>query len=104
MPGLLSNDFDPDWERFLRTLLLSDGNNIRNLIAHGFTGTVHPVDAALALRACAVVVLLTNPQAVARDTALVRARLAAPVGPRPRRRLWQRLAAAAQAARFELRW
>lgn len=104
LPGLLNNGFDPDWERFLRTSLLGDGNNIRNLIAHGFAHTVHPVDAALALRACAVVVLLTNQQAVARDAAFVQAGLADPVRPRPRRRLWRRLAAAAQAARFELGW
>ncbi|GAB3848813.1 hypothetical protein GCM10027610_070970 [Dactylosporangium cerinum] len=33
LPYLLANDFDPDWERFLRTFLLNDGVNIRNLIA-----------------------------------------------------------------------
>jgi hypothetical protein len=37
---LVENNFDRDWERFLRTFLLGDGKNVRNNIAHGFTDEV----------------------------------------------------------------
>lgn len=99
---LLNNDFDPNWERFLRTFFLSEGSNVRNLVAHGFADTVDPINAALALRACAVLVLLTTENAVHRDAATVKAALATPHGPRPRRRYGQRIKAVLWAVRREL--
>ncbi len=102
LPELLNNDFDPDWERFLRTFLLGEGSNVRNLVAHGFADTVDPINAALALRTCAVLILLTTEQAVHRDAGAVKAALATPHGARPRRHWGQRLKAAFWAARREL--
>ncbi|MFJ8963318.1 hypothetical protein ACIRG5_28425 [Lentzea sp. NPDC102401] len=103
LPSLVDNGFDPDWERFLRTFLLGEGSNVRNLTAHGFLAAIDPVNAALALQACAVMVLLTTDAAVARDSATVKATLASPAGSRPRRSLRKRIVAAAVAAWFELR-
>ncbi|MER7992365.1 DUF7380 domain-containing protein [Micromonospora chalcea] len=103
LPFLLDNTFDPDWERFLRTFLLNDGANIRNLIAHGFARNVGPIEAALVLRAGAVLILLTTDRAVTRDVKTVRAAVAAPVGGIRDRPWRQRLVAALWAARRELR-
>lgn len=102
LPSLLDNDFDPDWERFLRTFLLNDGSNLRNLVAHGFTDSVGPVEAALALRASALLILLSTEHAADRDAAAVRAVLATPHGTTPRRPWRHRLTAAFLAARREL--
>ncbi len=102
LPSLLDNDFDPDWERFLRTFLLNDGSNLRNLVAHGFTDNVGPVEAGLALRASALLILLSTEHAADRDAAAVRAVLATPHGTTPRRPWRQRLTAAFLAARREL--
>ncbi|WP_253838686.1 DUF7380 domain-containing protein [Actinokineospora globicatena] len=101
LDSLISIDFDPDWERFLRTLLLGEGANIRNLTAHGFLHDIDPVNAALVLRAAAVVVMLTSDGAVREDDAAVRA--STPRGvPAPRR--WpQRVSAALWAAWMELK-
>ena len=101
LPGLVDQGFDPDWERFLRALLLSDGDNMRNLIAHGFMDEVDPAKAALVLRALAVVVLITADEAAQRDSAAVRAALAHPV--LARRRSWLRRAADAVRAAY-LAW
>ena len=79
LPYLADNDFDPDWERFLRTFLLSDGSNVRNLVAHGFMDDVDRDTAALSLRACALMVLITNSDAAGRDRAEVRLALSTPV-------------------------
>ncbi|MEU4770023.1 hypothetical protein AB0H12_43075 [Actinosynnema sp. NPDC023794] len=103
LPLLVANDFDPDWERFLRTFLLGDGSNVRNLAAHGFIHNIDPVNAAAALRALAVLALLAPEPAVQRDAATVRSALANPTGAQPRRSWWQRIAAAVSAARYELR-
>lgn len=52
--GILARrDFDPDWDRFIRTLLLGPtGQNLRHDVAHGFIlSEPSPSTAALALRA-----------------------------------------------------
>jgi hypothetical protein len=103
LPPLLDNEFDPDWERFLRTFLLNDGSNVRNLVAHGFADSVGPVEAALALRAGALLILLTTTHAAGRDAAAVRAALTTPQGATLRRPWRRRLAATFLAARRELR-
>jgi hypothetical protein len=99
---LLENGFDPDWERFLRTFLLGDGGeNVRNLTAHGFMDDVSRETAALALRACALLVLITSGEAVNRDREVVTSVLANPLP--PSRRAWRRrIVDAARAARREL--
>ncbi|WP_019869681.1 hypothetical protein [Salinispora oceanensis] len=94
---------DAAWERFLRTFLLNDGANVRNLIAHGFARNVGPIEAALALRAGAVLILLTTDRAVTRDVETVRAAVAAPAAGTRHRPWSQRLVAALWAARRELR-
>jgi hypothetical protein len=103
LPLLVDNDFDPDWERFLRTFLLNDGLNVRNLVAHGFADGVGPVEAALALRAGALLILITTEDATERDAAAVRAALATPQGTMAPRSWRQRLVASFLAARRELR-
>jgi hypothetical protein len=102
LPDLVNNGFDPDWERFLRVFLLGEGQNMRNLVAHGFVDEIDPVIAALALRASAVLILLTAEQHTNRDAATVRAALAVPDDGRRGRSWRQRLAAAFWAARREL--
>ena len=42
--------FDIDWARSVRTMLLSPGNNIRNLAAHGFRPNFSDVEAAVLIR------------------------------------------------------
>lgn len=61
---LTRRDFDPDWDRFIRTLLLGPtGQNLRHDVAHGFVlSEPTPSTAALALRACSLFVhLLCQP-------------------------------------------
>jgi hypothetical protein len=57
---LARRDFDPDWDRFIRTLLLGPtGQNLRHDIAHGFIlDQPNPSTAALALRTCSLFVQL----------------------------------------------
>jgi hypothetical protein len=75
---LREHDFDPDWERFFRGSLLSEGSNLRNLIAHGFVDEVSPVHAALAIRACAALLLIAPGPEAQRDAAAVRAAFTQP--------------------------
>jgi hypothetical protein len=103
LPPLLDNDFDPDWERFLRCLLLNDGKNMRNLIAHGFADNMNALGATLALRAGALLILITNQDALQRDQATVRGALAAPQGRSPSRSRRRRLADGVRAFIHELR-
>ncbi|MFG2992768.1 hypothetical protein ACGFZK_26320 [Streptomyces sp. NPDC048257] len=98
---LLDNGFDPDWERFLRAFLLNDGENIRNLAAHGFLDEVNRETAALALRASALVILIASEESASRDRDFIRAALAAPAGGRSRS-WWQRATSAVRAARREM--
>ncbi|SDL17011.1 hypothetical protein SAMN05421874_1174 [Nonomuraea maritima] len=100
---LVNNGFDPDWERFLRTFLLSEGRNVRNFVAHGFMDDPDRHTAALTLRACAVMALITSEATAQRDSADVRAALAKPLHGKPRRSSWQRVMDAARAAYLELR-
>ncbi|MEU8787887.1 hypothetical protein [Streptomyces sp. NPDC048643] len=101
LPYLMDNGFDPDWERFLRTFLLGDGMGVRNLVAHGFMDTVSRENAALALRAYSLLVLITSCESTERDAGLVKASLANPLGVPPRA-WWRRIGRAVRAARNEL--
>ncbi|WP_199875744.1 hypothetical protein [Streptomyces sp. Root1310] len=102
LPLLIDNGFDPDWERFLRTFLIGDRMGVRNLVAHGFMDTVSRKNAALALRACSLLVLITSRDDAERDSRLVKASLANPLGVPPRP-WWRRIGRAARAAWTELR-
>jgi hypothetical protein len=102
LPCLLDNGFDAEWERFLRTFLLGDGMGVRNLVAHGFMDTVSREQAALALRAYSLLVLITSHEATGRDAGLVKASLANSLGSQPRS-WWRRIGRAVRAARNELR-
>ena len=103
LPYLVDNDFDPDWERFLRTFLLSDGRNVRNLVAHGFMDDVDRATAALALRACALMVLITSNDAAGRDRAEVRLALSTPLASTLYRSRRRRFISALRAAYLEMR-
>lgn len=72
LPQLLKSNFDPDWERFLGTLLLPRGENIRNLIAHGFIHDIPPSTAALVLRAAGLMALLAPADGGEDDEKVVR--------------------------------
>ena len=103
LPYLVDNGLDPDWERFLRTYLLSDGYNIRNLTAHGYLDEATPATAALVLRACALMVLITGDDAAHRDCTAVKAALSRPLTP-PSPQPWhRRFTNAARAAWLEIR-
>lgn len=58
LPLLKRQGLDQDWVRYLDTLLLSDGKNYRNLIAHGFVYDIDRVTAALLIRASAFLLLM----------------------------------------------
>ena len=100
---LVENGFDPDWERFLRTFLLSEGDNVRNFVAHGFMQDASRRTAALTLRACALLALITSEDAVQRDSSDVRVALAKPLHGKPRRSWRRRTIDAARSAYLELR-
>lgn len=75
MSHLADNGFDLDWDRFLRTFLLGDSSNVRNLTAHGFTHGIDPLNAAAVIRALAVLALIAPETATCRDAATVKAGL-----------------------------
>ncbi|OXM59301.1 hypothetical protein CF165_48320 [Amycolatopsis vastitatis] len=95
---LVENHFDQDWARFLRSFLLSDGKNVRNNIAHGFTDDVDGRTAALALRAAAVLIIITSTETAERDRATAISALEHPTGRPPRLSLLQRVRRAVHAA------
>ncbi len=79
LPQLLTLDFDPDWERFLGTLLLPRGNNLRNLVAHGFVHSTAPSTVALVLRASGLMAILAPADHGDEDDNVVRASLTDPL-------------------------
>ena len=79
LPQLLKLGFDPDWERFLGTLLLPRGENIRNLVAHGFVHDIRRSTAALVLRAAGLMAILAPGDGAAEDEKVVRERLRDPL-------------------------
>lgn len=72
LPQLLKSGFDPDWERFLGTLLLPRGENIRNLVAHGFVHDIRRSTAALVLRAAGLMALVAPGDRAEEDKEVVR--------------------------------
>jgi hypothetical protein len=108
LPQLVKNGFDPDWERFLGTMLLPRGENLRNLLAHGFVDDIAPYRAALVLRALGLMMLLTSPDREKRDAEVIRCVLERPTGsPTPtsfRRRCRRALVRSIALAMSRARW
>lgn len=95
LPRLGDEGFDNDWIRYLQTLLLGEGQNYRNDLAHGFTRQMDSVVAALLLRASALFLVMPLEAATAAEVD----QLKASPTPRPEKRpLLQRLNAARSAA------
>ncbi len=80
LPQLTKNGFDQDWERFLGVMLLPDGENLRNLLAHGFVDDIAPYRVALVLRALGLMMLLTSADREQRDAEVIRGVLERPTG------------------------
>lgn len=54
LDSLSDHGFDPDWDRAVRSMLLSDGSNLRNLAAHGFRRFFSGEEAAALIRLAAM--------------------------------------------------
>lgn len=102
LPRLHSRGLDKNWQRYLEVVLLPEGFNLRNVMAHGLTAALGRIDALLMLRAAALLVVIAPPDGTRRDAVEVQSMLRnAP--PPARRSLRRRLEAAARAAAWELR-
>lgn len=58
---LESEGFDLDWSRAIKSLLLSDGMNLRNLVAHGYPVHIGRLEAVLLLRVFGLFALIVPP-------------------------------------------
>ncbi|KDE97219.1 hypothetical protein Y900_028560 [Mycolicibacterium aromaticivorans JS19b1 = JCM 16368] len=95
LPRLSDEGFDNDWIRYLQTLLLGEGQNHRNDLAHGFTRQMDSVVAVLLLRASALFLVMPLEAATAAEVDQLKARPT----PRPEARpFWCRVTAAWSAA------
>lgn len=59
--ALDKHGLDPDWDRALRAVLLSDGSNLRNLTAHGFKHYFSRGETALLIRLAGLFVTIAPP-------------------------------------------
>lgn len=100
LPKLEAEGFDPDWARYLETLTVSDGQNFRNDLAHGFLRQMDPVVATLLLRASAL--FLTMPLESATSVEVSQT-IQRPPRHRPHRSLLQRIRQAVSAAQRAFR-
>jgi Domain of unknown function (DUF4209) len=102
LPRLHSRGLDKNWQRYLEVVLLPEGFNLRNVVAHGLTAALGPTDALLMLRAAALLVVIAPPDGTRRDATEVQSilRKAPPPARRSPRR---RVEAALRAAAWELR-
>lgn len=96
LPRLAAEGFDPDWVRFIETITVSDGQNHRNDIAHGFIRQVDPVVATLLLRAGSLFLTLPLESATTAEMEQLKRR---PTPPYPHRSLPRRIRDAVLAAR-----
>lgn len=102
LPKLHSRGLDKNWQRYLETVLLPDGFNLRNVVAHGLIAQLGRLDAVLMLRAAGLLVVIAPPDGSRRDIQEVQSALRnAP--PPARRSLRRRIEAAVRAAAWELR-
>jgi hypothetical protein len=97
---LEAEGFDPDWIRYIETITVSDGQNYRNDIAHGFLRQMDPVVATLLLRAAALFLTMPLESATATE---IKQLIQRPAPERPHRSLLRRIRQAISAARRELR-
>lgn len=100
LPRLEEEGFDHDWVRFLQALLLNEGQNYRNDIAHGFLRQVDPIVAVRLLRAGALFLTMSIETATESELAELKAR---PTPRWPSRSRLQRVKLAIAAAYRELR-
>ncbi len=102
LPKLHSRGLTKDWQRYFEVVLLPEGLNLRNIMAHGLAARIGRVDALLILRAAALFVVISPPDGTRRDETEVESVLRnAP--PPSRRSLRRRFEAAVRAAAWELR-
>lgn len=102
LPKLHSRGLDKDWQRFLEVVLLPEGINLRNIVAHGLAPRLGRIEAVLLLRAAGLLVLIAPPDGSARDAQEVECVLRN--APKPATRsLRRRVEAAVRAAAWELR-
>lgn len=102
LPRLHSRGLDKNWQRYLEVVLLPEGFNLRNVMAHGLTAALGRIDALLMLRAAALLVLIAPPDGTKRDASEVLSVLRDAPAP-ARRSLRRRIEAALRAAAWELR-
>lgn len=102
LPKLHSRGLDKDWERFLEVVLLPEGINLRNILAHGLAARLGRIEAVLLLRAAGLLVVIAPPDGSARDAQEVECVLRTVPRPTPRS-LRRRVEAAVRAAAWELR-
>ncbi|OMC05857.1 hypothetical protein [Mycolicibacterium fortuitum] len=82
LPRLADEGFDYDWIRYLQTLLLGEGQNHRNVLAHGFSRQMDSVTAVLLLRASALFLVMPLEAATSAEVEQLKARPT----PRPEKR------------------
>lgn len=61
LDSLRDHGFDVDWDRAVRSMLLSDGSNLRNLAAHGFRRFFSGAEAAVLIRLAAMFATISPP-------------------------------------------
>lgn len=59
LTSLISHGLDVDWVRAIKSVLLSEGSNIRNLTAHGFKNVFAADEVAVLIRIAAMLIVLT---------------------------------------------
>lgn len=60
LPMMERTFLETDWVRFLSTLLLPAGSNLRNTLSHGFVLDVSRTDAAMLIRAAATLIVIAD--------------------------------------------
>lgn len=60
LDGLDKEGFEIEWSRTIRSVLMADGWNLRNTIAHGYVSSIGPIEAVLILRILGTLSLATS--------------------------------------------
>lgn len=95
LTNLIAQGLDVDWVRAIKSVLLSEGSNLRNLTAHGFKHFFVADEAALLIRIAAMLIILTPENAEKTDREFLRRLLNRPAAKartslRPRLRIvWE---------------
>ncbi|MBB2995678.1 hypothetical protein [Paeniglutamicibacter cryotolerans] len=62
--------FEIGWSRTIRSVLMAEGWNLRNTIAHGYVSSIGPIEAVLILRILGILSLATSHGSLERDKPL----------------------------------